>query len=188
MIVGDRLMVDLIGSDDWLNLIGVWNIFGNSCSYVMIQVVVLIDLIIVKNEGLFDVVEMILFENMIVQLLLNKLVVFGLFYLVCEIIEVVCIVFSQVVFEWLCFQGYKMGMFNVLIGFDVDGWMWMDQGVDVCVEDVLVVQGIDGWGGFCIVFGNLLLLQVEDVESCFLVVNFGCQMVIDKGGVGQWCG
>lgn len=188
VIEGDRLTVDLTGSDDRPNLIGVWNTFGNSRSYVMTQVAASIDPIIVKNEGLFDAVEMILPENTIVQPPPNKPAALGSFHPACEIIEAVCLALSQVVPERSCFQGYKMGMPNALIGFDADGQMWMDQGVDVRVEDASAVQGIDGWGGLCTALGNLLLSQAEDAESRFPVVNLSRQMVTDKGGAGQWRG
>ena len=187
-IAGDTLTVDLTGSDDRPNLIGVWNTFGNSRSYVMTQVAASIDPIIVKNEGLFDAVEIILPENTIVQPPPNKPAALGSFHPACEIIEAVCIALSQVVPERSCFQGYKMGMPNALIGFDAKGQMWMDQGVDVRVEDASAVQGIDGWGGLCTALGNLLLSQAEDAESRFPVVNLSRQMITDKGGAGQWRG
>jgi N-methylhydantoinase B len=187
-IAGDKLTVDLTGSDDRPNLIGVWNTFGNSRSYIMTQVAASIDPIIVKNEGLFDAVEIILPENTIVHPPPNKPAALGSFHPACEITEAVCLALSQVVPERSCFQGYKMGMPNALIGFDENGTMWMDQGVDVRVEDASAVEGIDGWGGLCTSLGNLLLSQAEDAESRFPVVNISRQMIIDKGGAGQWRG
>lgn len=100
-VKGDQLMVDLIGIDDCQNLVGVWNIFGNICGYIMIQLGSMVDLIIFKNEGLFNVVEFVILEGCIVYLLLNKFVVLGFFYFVCEIMEVVCIVLLNVVLEWV---------------------------------------------------------------------------------------
>ena len=186
-VAGDKLTVDLTGSDDRPELIGVWNTFSNSRSYIMTQVAASIDPIIVKNEGLFNAVEMIIPENTIVQPPPNKPAALGSFHPACEITEAVCLALAQVVPERSVFQGYKMGMPNAVIGFE-NGQMWMDQGVDVRVMDASAVQGIDGWGGMCSSLGNLLLSQAEDAESRFPVINLSRQMVTDKGGAGQWRG
>lgn len=186
-IKDDQLTVDLTGTDDRQDLIGVWNTFGNTRSYIMTQVASSIDPIINKNEGLFNAIEMVIPEGTIVQPPPNKPAALGSFHPACEIIEAVCIALSQVVPERSTFQGYKMGMPNAVIGFD-NGEMWMDQGVDVRVMDASAVQGIDGWGGMCAALGNLLLSQAEDAESRFPVINLGRQMVTDKGGAGQWRG
>jgi N-methylhydantoinase B len=188
MVKGDQLTVDLTGSDDRLELVGVWNTFGNTRSYIMTQVASAVDPSIVKNEGLFDAVEMIVPENTIVQPPPNKPAALGSFHPACEITEAVCVALSQVVPERSTFQGYKMGMPAAVIGVDENGKMWMDQGVDVRVMDASAVQGIDGWGGMCVAFGNLLLSQVEDAECRFPVINLGREMTIDAGGAGQWRG
>ena len=187
VIKGDQLTVDLTGSDDRPELIGVWNTFGNTRSYIMRQVASSIDPSIIKNEGLFNAIEMIVPEGTIVQPPPNKPAALGSFHPACEITEAVCMALSQVVPERSVFQGYKMGMPNAVIGFE-NGEMWMDQGVDVRVMDASAVQGIDGWGGMCAALGNLLLSQAEDAESRFPVINLGRQMVTDKGGAGQWRG
>jgi N-methylhydantoinase B len=48
-------------------LVGVWNTFANSRGYVMTQIAAAIDPTIVKNEGLFNAVEIIIPENTIAQ-------------------------------------------------------------------------------------------------------------------------
>ncbi|ETI61175.1 N-methylhydantoinase [Sphingobium sp. C100] len=186
-IKGDQLTVDLTGTDDRPELIGVWNTFGNTRSYIMTQVASSIDPVIDKNEGLFNAVEMIIPEGSIVQPPPNKPAALGSFHPACEVTEAVCVALSQVVPERSTFQGYKMGMPNAVIGFE-NGQMWMDQGVDVRVMDASAVQDIDGWGGMCAALGNLLLSQAEDAESRFPVINLQRQMVTDKGGAGQWRG
>jgi N-methylhydantoinase B len=187
-IEGDRLTVDLTGSDDRPELVGVWNTFGNSRSYVMTQIASSIDPAIVKNEGLFNVVDIVLPENTIVQPPPNKPAALGSFHPACEIIEAVCIALSGAVPERSTFQGYKIGMPNAVIGFDDEGKMWMDQGSDVHVMDASAVQGLDGWGSCPAALGNLLLSQAEDAESRFPVINLSRDIQTDKGGAGQWRG
>lgn len=187
-VEGDQLTVDLTGTDDRPELVGVWNTFGNTRSYIMTQVASSIDPSIVKNEGLFNAVEMIIPENTIVQPPPNKPAALGSFHPACEVTEAVCIALSQVVPERSTFQGYKMGMPAAVIGVDEQGKMWMDQGVDVRVMDASAIQGIDGWGGMCVSLGNLLLSQVEDAECRFPVINLSRQMTIDAGGAGKWRG
>jgi N-methylhydantoinase B len=186
-VAGDQLTVDLTGCDDRPELVGVWNTFGNSRSYIMTQVASSVDPSVLKNEGLFNAVEMIIPENTIVHPPPNKPAALGSFHPACEITEAVCIALSQVAPERSVFQGYKMGMPAGVFGFE-NGVMWMDQGVDVRVEDASAVQGIDGWGGLCTAFGNLLLAEAEDAESRFPVINLGRELQTDKGGAGQWRG
>lgn len=188
IVEGDQLTVDLSGSDDRQDLVGVWNTFGNSRSYAMTQVAAAVDPAIVRNEGLFDAVDLVIPEGTILQPPPNKPAALGSFHPACEITEAVCLALAQVAPERAVFQGYKMGMPNAVIGFDENGQMWMDQGVDVRVMDASAVQGIDGWGGICSALGNLLLSQAEDAESRFPVINLSRQMVTDKGGAGQWRG
>ena len=64
-VKGDKLTVDLTGTDDRQELTGVWNTYANSCSYIMTQVSASVDPTIVKNEGLFNAVEIIIPENCI---------------------------------------------------------------------------------------------------------------------------
>jgi N-methylhydantoinase B len=187
-ITGDQLTVDLTGSDDRQELVGVWNTFGNTRSYIMTQVASSVDPSIVKNEGLFNAVEMIIPENTIVQPPPNKPAALGSFHPACEVTEAVCVALSQVVPERSTFQGYKMGMPAAVVGVDEKGKMWMDQGVDVRVMDAAAVQGIDGWGGMCAALGNLLLSQAEDAESRFPVINLNREMTLDAGGAGRWRG
>jgi hypothetical protein len=90
-VKGDQLTVDLTGSDARPELVGVWNTFGNSRSYVMTQIAAAIDPTIVKNEGLFHAVEIVCPENTIVHPPVNKPAALGSFHPACEIIEAVCV-------------------------------------------------------------------------------------------------
>lgn len=187
-IRGDQLTVDLTGTDARPELVGVWNTYGNSRSYIMTQIAAAIDPGIVKNEGLFNAVEMIIPEGTIAQPPPNKPAALGSFHPACEITEAVCVALSQVVPERSAPQVYKMGMPNAVIGFDPQGRMWMDQGVDTRTCDASAVQGIDGWGSCPASLGNLLLSEAEDAESRFPVVNLGREMTIDTEGAGRWRG
>lgn len=187
-VKGDQLTVDLTGSDDRPELCGVWNTFGNSRSYVISQLALMVDPTIVKNEGLFHAVDIIVPENSIVQPPVNKPAALGSFHPASEIMEVISVALSHVVPERACFQGYKIGMPNAVIGFDENGQMWLDQGVDARSMDSSAVQGIDGWGSCPASLGNLLLSEVEDAESRFPVINLGREMTIDSGGAGRWRG
>ena len=186
-VAGDQLTVDLTGSDSRPELSGVWNTFGNTRSYIMVQVAAAVDPTIPKNEGLFNAVDMIIPENTIVQPPPNKPAALGSFHPACEIAEAVCIALSQVVPERSAPQVYKIGMPNAVIGFR-NGQMWMDQGVDTRSMDSSAVQGIDGWGASCVALGNLLLSEVEDAESRFPVLNISREMVMDADGAGRWRG
>lgn len=186
-VKGDRLTVDLTGTDDRQELVGVWNTFANSRSYVMTQVVAMVDPTIVKNEGVFDAVDIVIPEGCIAQPPPNKPAALGSFHPACEITEAVCIALSQVVPERAQPQLYKIGMPNAVIGFDANG-MWMDQGVDCRSMDSSAVQGIDGWGSCPVSLGNLLLSEAEDAEARFPILNISREMTIDGGGAGQWRG
>jgi N-methylhydantoinase B len=185
---GDQLTVDLTGTDDRQDLVGVWNTFGNSRSYIMTQVVAAMDPGIVKNEGFFNAVQMIIPEGTIAHPPPNKPAALGSFHPACEITEAVCIALSEIVPERSAPQVYKMGMPNSVIGFDEQGRMWMDQGVDSRTCDTSAVQGIDGWGTCPVSLGNLLLSQVEDAESRFPVINISREMTLDSEGAGRWRG
>jgi len=187
-IEGDQLTVDLTGTDARPELVGVWNTYGNSRSYVMTQVTAAIDPTIPKNEGLFNGVEMIIPEGCIAHPPPNKPAALGSFHPACEITEAVCVALSQVVPERSAPQVYKIGMPNAVIGFDSRGQMWMDQGVDTRSMDASAVQGVDGWGSSCAALGNLLLSEVEDAEPRFPIINISREMVTDHGGAGQWRG
>jgi N-methylhydantoinase B len=187
-VKGDQLTVDLTGTDDRPNLVGVWNTFGNSRSYIMTQVAAAIDPSIVKNEGLFNGVEMIIPEGTIAQPPPNKPAALGSFHPACEITEAVCVALSAVVPERAAPQLYKMGMPNAVIGFDEKGQMWMDQGVDSRTHDTSAVQGIDGWGSSPVALGNLLLAQAEELESRYPTLNLSREMITDSEGAGRWRG
>jgi N-methylhydantoinase B len=187
-ISNDQLTVDLTGTDDRPELVGVWNTFGNSRSYIMTQVQASIDPGIPRNEGLFNAVDMIIPEGSIAQPPPNKPAALGSFHPACEITEAVCVALSEVVPERSAPQVYKMGMPNAVIGFDDAGRMWMDSGVDARSHDASAVQGIDGWGSSPAALGNLLLSQAEDLESRYPILNLDREMVIDSEGAGRWRG
>lgn len=186
-VKGDNLTVDLTGTDDRASLVGVWNTFANSRSYVMTQVVAMVDPTIVKNEGCFDAVDIVIPEGCIAQPPPNKPAALGSFHPACEITEAVCIALSAVVPERAQPQLYKIGMPNAVIGFDEKG-MWMDQGVDCRSMDSSAVRGIDGWGSCPVSLGNLLLSEAEDAEARFPILNISREMTTDGGGAGQWRG
>jgi len=186
-IKGDQLTVDLTGTDDRQELVGVWNTFANSRGYVMTQVAAAIDPSIVKNEGLFNATQIIIPEGCIAQPPPNKPAALGSFHPACEITEAVCVALSQVVPERSTAQVYKIGMPNAVIGFK-NGQMWMDQGVDTRSMDSSAVQGIDGWGSCPVALGNLLLSEAEDAEVRWPVINISREMSIDQDGAGQWRG
>ena len=165
-----------------------WNTFGNSRSYIMTQIAASIDPTIVKNEGLFNAVEMIIPENTIAHPPVNKPAALGSFHPACEITEAVCIALSNVAPDRSAPQVYKIGMPNMVVGFDKNGQMWMDQGVDARSMDSSAVQGIDGWGSSCVGLGNLILSEAEDAESRFPIINISREMTIDAGGPGRWRG
>jgi N-methylhydantoinase B len=187
-VKGDQLTVDLTGTDDRPELVGVWNTFGNSRSYVMTQIAAAIDPTIVKNEGLFHAVDIFIPENCIAHPPANKPAALGSFHPACEITEAVCVALSKVVPERSAPQVYKIGMPNAVIGFDKKGQMWMDQGVDARSMDASAVQGEDGWGSSCAALGNLLLSEAEDAEARFPIINISREMVTDFGGAGRWRG
>ncbi len=187
-IADDQLTVDLTGTDDRPDLVGVWNTFGNSRSYIMVQVVAAMDPTIVKNEGFFNAVDMIIPEGTIAHPPPNKPAALGSFHPACEITEAVCVALSAVAPERSAPQVYKIGMPNAVIGFDKNGQMWMDQGVDARTMDTSAVQGIDGWGSCPVSLGSLLLSQVEDADSRFPIINISRDMTIDSEGAGRWRG
>jgi N-methylhydantoinase B len=187
IVAGDDLTVDLAGTDARPELVGVWNTFANSRGYVMTQIASAIDPGIIKNEGLFNAVEILIPENSIAHPPPNKPAALGSFHPACEITEAVCIALSQVAPDRSAPQVYKIGMPNAVIGFK-NGQMWMDQGVDARTMDVSAVRGIDGWGSCPVALGNLLLSEAEDAESRFPIINVSREMTIDSEGAGRWRG
>ncbi|MBU6267770.1 MAG: hydantoinase B/oxoprolinase family protein [Sphingomonadales bacterium] len=187
-VAGDQLTVDLTGTDDRPELVGVWNTFSNSRSYIMTQVVAMMDPTINKNEGFFNAVKLVIPEGSIAQPPPNKPAALGSFHPACEITEAVCVALSGIVPERAAPQVYKMGMPNAVIGFDDDGQMWLEQGVDTRTHDASAVKGIDGWGACPNALGNLLLAQAEDAEPRFPIISMSREMVTDSEGPGQWRG
>ncbi|MCX7864782.1 MAG: hydantoinase B/oxoprolinase family protein [Novosphingobium sp.] len=187
-IKGDQLTIDLTGTDDRPDLVGVWNTFANSRSYVMAQVVAMMDPTITKNEGFFNAVEIIIPEGCIAHPPPNKPAALGSFHPACEITEAVCLALSNVAPGRAQPQLYKIGMPNAVMGIDENGMMWMDQGVDCRSMDTSAVEGIDGWGSAPCSLASLLLSEAEDAESRFPIINISREMTTDGGGAGQWRG
>jgi N-methylhydantoinase B len=188
VVAGDQLTVDLSGSDDRPELVCVWNTFSNTRGYAMAQLASMVDPSIPKNEGLFDAVEMIVPEGSILQPPPGKPVALGAFHPAVEVGEAICIALSPVLPERSCPQVYKLGMPNAVVGFDAQGRMWMDQGVDVRASDASAARDLDGWGSMCAGLGNLILATAEEAESRFPVLNLGRELTPDTGGAGRWRG
>ena len=188
IVEGDQLTIDMRGSDERPELSNVWNTFSNSRGYAMAQLASMVDPTIVKNEGLFNAVAMIIPYGSILQPPPNKPAALGSFHPACEIGEAICIALSGILPERSSPQVYKLGMPNSVIGFDEQGTMWMDQGVDVRASDASATQGVDGWGAMCSGLGNLILATAEDAESTFPVINLSREMTTDTGGAGRWRG
>ncbi|MDJ0788550.1 MAG: hydantoinase B/oxoprolinase family protein [Myxococcota bacterium] len=187
-VEGDRLRVDLSGSDERPELVCVWNTFGNTRSYAMAQLASMIDPSIPKNEGLFDAVELVVPEGSILQPPPGKPAALGAFHPAVEVGEAICIALSEVLPERSSPQVYKLGMPNSVVGVDERGQMWMDQGVDVRASDASATQGVDGWGSMCSGLGNLILATAEEAESRFPVLNLSRELTTDTGGAGRWRG
>lgn len=187
-VAGDQLTIDMTGTDDRPELVCVWNTFSNSRGYAMAQLASMVDPTIPKNEGLFDAVEMIIPEGSILQPPPNKPAALGSFHPAVEVGEAICLALSEILPERSAPQVYKLGMPNSVIGFDENGTMWLDQGVDVRASDASAIQGLDGWGSMCSGLGNLILASAEEAESRFPVLNLGREMTPDTGGAGQWRG
>ena len=188
IIKADQLRLDFNGSDSRQELVCCWNTFGNTRSYAMAQLASMVDPDIIKNEGLFNAVEMVIPEGSILQPPPNKPAALGSFHPACEVGEAVCVALSELVPDRSSPQVYKLGMPNSVIGMDENGEMWMDQGVDVRASDNSACRGIDGWGSMCAGLGNLMLAEAEDAESRFPVINLSREMTIDTGGAGRWRG
>jgi N-methylhydantoinase B len=187
-VEGDQLTVDMTGSDERPELVCVWNTFSNTRGYAMAQLASMVDPTIPKNEGLFDAVEMIVPEGSILQPLPGRPVALGAFHPAVEVGEAICIALSQILPQRSSPQVYKLGMPNAVVGFDAQGRMWMDQGVDVRASDASATQGLDGWGSMCSGLGNLILATAEEAESRFPVLNLSREMTPDTGGAGRWRG
>ncbi|GAB5450225.1 MAG: hydantoinase B/oxoprolinase family protein [Halioglobus sp.] len=187
-VSGDQLTVDMSGSDARPELVNVWNTFSNSRGYAMAQLASMVSPDILKNEGLFNAVEMIIPEGSILQPPPNKPAALGAFHPAVEVGEAICIALSPILPQRSAPQVYKLGMPSAVIGFTEDGQMWMDQGVDVRASDASATHGQDGWGAMCAGLGNLILATAEDAESRFPVLNLGRELTTDTGGAGRWRG
>jgi N-methylhydantoinase B len=188
IVAGDQLTVDMTGSDARPELVNVWNTFSNTRGYAIAQLASMVDPDITKNEGLFYAVDMVIPEGSILQPPDNKPAALGAFHPAVEVGEAICIALSPILPQRSAPQVYKLGMPNAVIGFDENGEMWMDQGVDVRASDASATQGLDGWGAMCAGLGNLILATAEDAESRFPVLNLSREMTTDSGGAGRWRG
>jgi len=187
-IAGDQLTVDMTGSDARPELVNVWNTFSNTRGYAIAQLASMVDPDIDKNEGLFYAVDMVIPEGSILQPPPNKPAALGAFHPAVEVGEAICIALSPILPQRSAPQVYKLGMPNAVIGFNENGEMWMDQGVDVRASDASATQGLDGWGSMCAGLGNLILATAEDAESRFPVLNLSRELTTDSGGAGRWRG
>ena len=186
-VKGDQLTVDLTGTDDRQELVGVWNTFGNSRSYVMTQIAASIDPTDLKNEGLFNAVEMIIPEGTIAQPPINKPAALGSFHPACEITEAVCVALSRWCPERCAPQVYKIGMPNAVIGFreraDVDG------SGRRCALDGCLGRAGHRWLG--LMSGGARQSAAVGSGRCgepFPIINISREMVDRLGGAGQWRG
>jgi len=185
---GDALTLDFTGTDARPELVCVWNTYSNTRGYAMAQLASMVDPSIPKNEGLFDAVEMIVPEGSILQPPPGKPAALGAFHPAVEVGEAICVALSQILPDRASPQVYKLGMPNAVVGFDAQGRMWMDQGVDVRASDASATRGLDGWGSMCSGLGNLILATAEEAESRFPVLNWSRELTIDTGGAGRWRG
>jgi N-methylhydantoinase B len=187
-IDGDRLELDYRGTDARPELT-LWNTFSNSRGYGIAQLAAMMDPRIPKNEGLFYAVDdMIIPEGSILNPPVGKPVVLGAFHPAVEVGEALCLALSEILPERAAPQVYKIGMPNVLYGFDEAGQMWLDHGVDVRCSDSSAVAGVDGWGANSASLGNLIMQTAEETETRFPVRMVGREMTTDWGGAGQWRG
>jgi len=185
---GDALVLDFTGTDARPELVCVWNTYSNTRGYAMAQLASMVDPSIPKNEGLFDAVEMIVPEGSILQPPPGKPAALGAFHPAVEVGEAICVALSQILPDRASPQVYKLGMPNAVVGFDAQGQMWMDQGVDVRASDASATRGLDGWGSMCSGLGNLILATAEEAESRFPVLNWSRELTTDTGGAGRWRG
>jgi N-methylhydantoinase B len=131
---------------------------------------------------------MIVPEGSILQPPPGRPAALGAFHPAVEVAEAICVALSQILPERSSPQVYKLGMPNSVVGFDAEGQMWMDQGVDVRSSDASATEGLDGWGAMCSGLGNLILATAEEAESRFPVLNLSREMTTDTGGAGRWRG
>jgi N-methylhydantoinase B len=185
---GEQLTLDFTGSDSRPELVCVWNTFSNSRGYAMAQLASMVDPAIPKNEGLFDAVDMVFPEGSILQPPPGRPAALGAFHPAVEVGEAICVALAPILPQRASPQVYKLGMPNAVVGFDAQGRMWMDQGVDVRASDASATHGIDGWGSMCSGLGNLILATAEEAESRFPVLNWSRELTTDTGGAGRWRG
>jgi len=187
-VAGDQLSLDFTGTDARPELVCVWNTWSNTRGYAMAQLASMVDPTIPKNEGLFDAVAMHVPEGCILQPPPGKPAALGAFHPAVEVGEAICVALAPILPDRASPQVYKLGMPNAVVGFDANGQMWMDQGVDVRASDASATRGVDGWGSMCSGLGNLILATAEEAESRFPVLNWSRELTIDTGGAGRFRG
>jgi N-methylhydantoinase B len=187
-VAGDSLEIDYSGTDARPELT-LWNTFSNSRGYGVAQLASMIDPTIPKNEGYFNALDKLhIPDGSILNPPEGKPVVLGAFHPAVEIGEALCLALGGIVPDRAAPQVYKIGMPNVVYGFDENGQMWLDHGVDTRCSDSSAVKGIDGWGANSASLGNLILQTAEEVEARFPVRMISREMTTDWGGPGRWRG
>ncbi|HEX4729951.1 MAG TPA: hydantoinase B/oxoprolinase family protein [Solirubrobacterales bacterium] len=187
-VAGDSLEIDYAGTDARPELT-LWNTFSNSRGYGVAQLASMIDPTIPKNEGLFNALDKLhIPDGSILNPPEGKPVVLGAFHPAVEIGEALCLALGGIVPDRAAPQVYKIGMPNVVYGFDEGGQMWLDHGVDTRCSDCSAVKGLDGWGANSASLGNLILQTAEEVEARFPVRMISREMTTDWGGPGRWRG
>ena len=188
IVSGDQLTVDLTGTDARPELVGVWNTFANSRGYVMTQIASAIDPGIVKNEGLFNAVEIIIPENTIAHPPPNKPAALGSFHpgLRDHRSRMHCFVADRA----RAFRAAGLQNRHAQCGDRLQERTDVDGPGCRCAHHGCIrrPRGIDGWGSCPVALGNLLLSEAEDGESRFPVINISREMTIDSEGAGRWRG
>ena len=151
IVEGDQLTVDMTGSDDRPELMNVWNTFSNSRGYAMAQLASMVDPAIVKNEGLFNAVEMVIPYGTILQPPPNKPAALGAFHPACEIGEAICIALSEILPHQIVTPGLQArhAQHRDRLWMPRTGQMWMDQGVDTRASDASATRRVSTVGVRC---------------------------------------
>lgn len=187
-VSGNSLEIDYSGTDARPELT-LWNTYSNSRGYGVAQLASMIDPTIPKNEGFFNALDKLhIPDGSVLNPPEGKPVVLGAFHPAVEIGEALCVALSEIVPDRAAPQVYKIGMPNVVYGFDGSGQMWLDHGVDTRCADASAVRGLDGWGANATAFGNLILQTAEELEARFPVRMVSREMTTDWGGPGRWRG
>jgi N-methylhydantoinase B len=186
---GDRLIVDLTGSDSRPH-IQAWSTFGNTRGNIVAQLASMVDPTISKNEGFFDSMEIIAPLGTCVNPTEGKPVSSGTHHPGVEVSDAIAVALSQVIPERCSPQSYKFGSPRQMWG-DLDprtGKSFFDHGGEVAAGWVNAVKGVDGWGCLSASSGNLIKATAEINEGLFPHILRGRNYRTDSGGPGQWRG